>query len=108
MSMAVWVYRIPLTPQSAAAPISFDIPMGFDPAARSGDGDWVDAKPVHVALQHGQVAMWFEVDADPYPYSVTTRRFMLVGTGHDIPIGGRWCGTVLPNENLVLHVYEIR
>lgn len=100
----IWVYRIPLAPVAATGGAEFDILPAYDPDAEYGTGGWVDfARPVHVTMQHGQVAMWFEVDTEAK--RTNRRTFVLVGTGHEVPAGG--VGTVMPEEYLVLHVYEV-
>lgn len=102
----VWVYRIPLAAVAATGGAQFDIQPAYDLDAEYGTGGWVDyAPPVHVGMQHGQIAMWFEVDTEAK--RTNRRTFVLVGTGHEVPTGAQWVGTVMPSQDLVLHVYEL-
>lgn len=63
---------------------------------------------VHVAAQYdhpGELQMWVEVHPDG-PSS--TRSFVIVGTGHPIPIGGTYVGTAITDGGrLIWHVYEV-
>lgn len=62
---------------------------------------------VHVALDpqaHGTLALWIEVD--PTSELRILRRFKVIGTGHPIPDGGKFVGTVIDGQ-LVLHVFEV-
>lgn len=68
-----------------------------------------DAKILHVAQQHGGICMWAEVDQ----YAAReTRKFVVIGTGHDFATAGKnamqYLGTALLAEGtLVLHAYEM-
>jgi hypothetical protein len=64
------------------------------------------ARFLHCAEQHGEVALWFEVDQDRPPVA---RRFSLLLTGELINSRGDWgyLGTVLlRGGHFVVHVYE--
>lgn len=92
MNRAVWVYRIPVNEMTASFTNVFEIPVG--------------ARLVHLAEQHGQIAMWWEVDSDA---STQQHRFQIFGTGHGpIREGLEYRGTCLfAGGDLVLHLYEV-
>lgn len=58
-------------------------------------------RPVHVAVQDGQLCVWAELDtaADPQNH-----RFAVIGTGHPAPVPGEYVGSVLSGM-FVWHVY---
>lgn len=66
----------------------------------------VDAKLLCVQMQDGEPRIWAEVDTNR-PY--VGRRFVTVGTGHDLdfygPIRGPYLGT-FQKDWLVFHVYD--
>lgn len=66
-----------------------------------------DSKVLTAAVQHGQLQMWILVNfAEGATYE--SRRFIVVGTGHNMPDGEyRHITTLLTEqESLVLHVLE--
>ena len=62
-----------------------------------------DSRLLHVAEQHGQPSMWFEVGEGSVPLP---RSFYIVGTGHEIPRGVDWVGT-FQAPPFVWHIYEV-
>ena len=57
----------------------------------------------HVAMQNGEICLWVEVEIYQ---GHDHRRFAIHGTGHDIPEGEVWRGTVFDGP-FVWHVYEV-
>ena len=56
-------------------------------------------------MQYGLPKLWVEVYTED---EKAFRLFEWVGTGHAVPINGKYIGTaVVYNGNLVLHLYEI-
>jgi len=74
-----------------------------------------NAKPLHVAIQHGRPCLWVELDTQPPLVGVdpsnvpdqTTIGIVMVGTGYELPPGElEYLGTVLLEQgHLVMHVY---
>ena len=69
----------------------------------------IDAKPVHVENQYGQICLWVELD--PYDNNKIGRHFKTFSTGHiiddfaDMEIS--YVGTALmEGGSYVVHVYE--
>lgn len=63
------------------------------------------AKALHLAKQDGFICLWVEVDPDT---PLMERHFVPVGTGHEVPDGAVYVGTVLlDDDSLVLHFYEV-
>lgn len=64
------------------------------------------ATPLSVHLQHGVPTIWARVDPT---LPLEKRRFVLVGTGIDIPPDPRrFLGTILMHsDSYVVHVFEI-
>lgn len=65
----------------------------------------------HVGEQRGSITLWFETDFDLMDRTddaaLETRRFLIRGTGHPIPDGATYLGTV-PMASFVWHVFEVR
>lgn len=57
----------------------------------------------HVGMQDGLVTLWAEVDAAAWS---TPRTFVIGGTGHQIPEGARYVGTVHDGP-FVWHIFEV-
>ncbi len=49
--------------------------------------------------------MWVEVDSER-PATVTSR-FLVVGTGHEVPDSGAYVGTWVDESDLVWHLYAL-
>lgn len=86
----VWKYRIPYWEQTEA---TFDIPVG--------------GTIVHIAREktgsvEDFVSLWVEVNSTA---ATEARSFVIVGTGHPIPVGSRYRGTAFSSP-LVIHLYE--
>jgi len=64
----------------------------------------LDSKVVHVAMQNGAMCLW-EEHAEP-PGRSLERQYAVHGTGHAIPEGRSYVGTVL-DPPFVWHVYEL-
>ncbi len=64
----------------------------------------VGAKFLAFSLQHGAPRMWFECNSDATSHE---RKFMIVGTGHDIPVSARYMSTTFADEQFVWHLYEL-
>jgi hypothetical protein len=63
------------------------------------------AKVLTVAYQHNALCLWAEVSADA---PKEQRLFLICGTGHPIPDGAQYIGTVQDaGGSLIWHVYEI-
>lgn len=60
------------------------------------------AVPRHVCEQRGTICVWAEVDTEA---GMVDRTFYVVGTGHPLPVGMAYIGTVHLNE-LVFHIYD--
>lgn len=67
----------------------------------------VGAEILHVGEQYGRLCLWALVNTSA---PVTRRRFLVAGTGHDVPASasrGRFIGTALMHDGgLVFHVWE--
>jgi hypothetical protein len=65
----------------------------------------------HVAEQEcskGNITVWAEFEADQLNHiDDETRTFAIIGTGHPIPIGLMFIATVLMEDGLVWHVFEL-
>jgi hypothetical protein len=89
----VWKYTIPVHVLSAMSTTVLHIPIG--------------ARLLHVAAQHGGIALWYEI---PNPDAPKIQRgFQIFGTGTG-PIDDHltYVGTTMHAQGeLVLHVYEI-
>ncbi|HET9144116.1 DUF7352 domain-containing protein [Actinophytocola sp.] len=63
----------------------------------------------HVGEQRGNITLWFESDFDLMDRKdsegLESRRFLIRGTGHPIPDGVAYLGTV-PMASFVWHVFE--
>jgi hypothetical protein len=63
----------------------------------------------HVGVQNGRITLWFETDFDLMGREgsdhTETRRFAVRGTGHPIPEGATYLGTVQMTP-FVWHVFE--
>jgi hypothetical protein len=57
----------------------------------------------HVDAQAGVVSFWAEVNSED---ERDLRRFVVIGTGHEVPEDGIYQGTALADP-LVLHLYEV-
>ena len=62
-----------------------------------------DSKIVYVGQQYGSLKMWVDHDID---MPKERRVFTIFGTGHPIPDGVTYIGTV-PCDPFVWHVYEL-
>lgn len=60
------------------------------------------AMPRLIAMQHGQLTLWFEVDTEARGVA---RYFFVVGTGHEVRAQSAHLGSVIDGA-LVWHVYE--
>jgi hypothetical protein len=63
-----------------------------------------------VGEQRGRITLWFETDFDLMDRTdkddvLESRRFFVVGTGHPIPEGATYLGTV-PMASFVWHIFE--
>lgn len=56
-------------------------------------------------LEH-QAAIWIETEVPAQEALGSTRRFRVIGTGHDVPPGGKWRASAIAGE-FVWHVYEL-
>ena len=68
----------------------------------------VGAQVLCVKEQYGQLCLWAKIDTGNSP--LETRRFLIVGTGHEIPAATRldYIDTVMfMSGQLVLHVFEV-
>ncbi len=61
------------------------------------------ARILVVQMQGALPQLWAEVDTLELN---TTRTFVLVGTGNEVPLRGVYVGTV-QDDHLVFHVYEV-
>jgi hypothetical protein len=65
-----------------------------------------DAVPLAFQLQRGLPCLWMEVTPHAPRRDLCTFELTLVGTGQNVPDGGRYVGTVqLQGGDLVLHGY---
>lgn len=67
----------------------------------------IGAEVLCVKEQYGQLVMWVKLDTNN---TQEVRRFMIFGTGHEIPAATRldYIDTVqLSGDQLVLHVFEV-
>lgn len=95
MNTTIWKYVLPVNSITASFTTTHSIPIG--------------AKFLNLREQHGDIAMWFEVD----PQAAQERRgFQLFGTGiqaQGLSEGLEYRGTAIFVEGqLVLHVYEVK
>ena len=60
--------------------------------------------PLHVAPQGGLIRLWAEVETNS---PEKTHRFQIIGTGHEVPKGAQYLGTVL-DPPFVWHLYQLR
>lgn len=63
-----------------------------------------------VGEQHGRITLWFETDFDLMDRTdkddmLESRRFFVVGTGHPIPEGVTYLGTVSMDSS-AWHIFE--
>jgi len=58
---------------------------------------------VAVQEQYGQLAMWADCDTDQ---SMSPRKFLVIGTGFNIPVDATYLGTV-KQGSFVWHLLEI-
>lgn len=86
----VWKYSIPLF---RATHVSFTIPAG-------GKVLHVNLDPADPTENH--LAFWVEVEPRKAPEK---REFEVIGTGHQVPAGGVYHGTVRWG-GLIIHLYE--
>ena len=64
------------------------------------------AKPLGVALQDGEIMLWYRVRGDGG--LVATRQVLLIGCGHPWNGAGDYMGTVLMHDDrLVCHVFDL-
>lgn len=64
------------------------------------------ARVVLVAMQHGELCVWFEVNPDEPKYM---RYFAVYGTGHSVAEDSVHIGSVVTKEGaLVWHVFEVK
>jgi hypothetical protein len=66
-----------------------------------------DAVILHIELQLDRPCIWAKVNTDLAP---TLRKFVLVGTGHDmskIDAQALYIGTFQTQQNFVFHVFEL-
>jgi len=62
------------------------------------------ATPLHVAMQFGEPAVWFEIDTDRPAEAIG---LVIVGTGHVVPDGVRHVGTCMTDDGaFVWHIYQ--
>lgn len=61
------------------------------------------ANIVHVAMQHGKVTFWAVVETESEPI---VRRFMIAGTGWELPAGVKYIGTAYDGP-FVWHLMEL-
>ena len=61
------------------------------------------ARVVHFGQQGGELMVWAIVDADTVVEQ--TRRFQVVGTGHEFPEGANYLGTTFQGP-FVWHLFE--
>lgn len=66
----------------------------------------IGAEILSVQVQHEHPYLWAKVDTD---VDRATRRFAVIGTGHEIPEGViEYIGTIqLEGGSLVFHVFEV-
>lgn len=69
----------------------------------------VGARPLFVNLQNGMPQLWMEINlTEDMETDREVRTFQFIGTGHSVPVNGRYLGTVLMlADTLVLHLYEV-
>ena len=79
------------------------IPLSFDSATRVALSTCAVVR--HVAVQDRRICLWIEVDAREN-IAKCERVFTIFGTGHELPEGAEYCGTVML-EPFVWHVYEL-
>lgn len=63
----------------------------------------VDSIVRHVGMQNGEIHLWIEIDQSIV--ACENRRFFYIGTGHSIPEGAFYHGTV-HDAPFVWHVFE--
>ena len=85
---AIWKFLLPITPETARDGWTLSMP-------------W-DAHVVSCQTQGGVPALWAVVETTNPP---TRRRFVFVGTGHELPVG-QFIGTVQECNGLVWHIFE--
>lgn len=88
MSVRLTVWKYPLTLETQP---TVEMPVG--------------AEILHVGEQYGRLCLWALVNTSA---PTTPRRFLVAGTGHDVPASrGRFIGTALMQDGgLVFHVWE--
>lgn len=59
--------------------------------------------PVFIAMQRGVVTLWALVDCDS---AQVARDFFIAGTGHSIPAGATYLGSVMERV-FVWHIFEV-
>lgn len=63
-----------------------------------------DSEMLCASEQHGKICVWFKCDPGR---DMRRRDIIIVGTGHDAPIDGKYIGTAfLHNGELVCHVFD--
>lgn len=80
----------------------FKYPVGLD-SFELDMPQWATILSLH--MQNGKPHIWALVDPD---LQITRRRFLLVGTGHDVPENAKFVGTFLVRgDALVFHLFEV-
>lgn len=64
----------------------------------------VNAKVIHIAMQHGSPCMWVQLDLE---MTRALRSFVVVGTGQRVPANSEYVGSVMDGI-FVWHIYELK
>lgn len=97
-STTVWKYSLDI--HNAEIIKAFEIPEGAEILCAGVEYPDPEEKRY---LRYRTVAFWARVNPE---LPKETRQFMLLTTGHPVPDGSKYVGTIRPIPDLVFHLWE--